>query len=59
MGEDGLVGSRALVSAGGEVLTEAESSCVVYGMPRAVFEAGLAAAEAPLSRMAAEIMRRL
>ncbi|MFP2934368.1 chemotaxis protein CheB, partial [Pyxidicoccus sp. 3LG] len=33
---------------GGTVLTEAESSCVVYGMPRAVAEAGLANATAPL-----------
>ncbi|RKH68526.1 chemotaxis-specific protein-glutamate methyltransferase CheB [Corallococcus llansteffanensis] len=40
MGEDGLVGARAVRAAGGVVLTEAESSCVVYGMPRVVKEAG-------------------
>jgi two-component system chemotaxis response regulator CheB len=59
MGDDGLAGARAVVEAGGEVLTEAESSCVVYGMPRAVREAGLSAAEVPLERMAAAIMARL
>ncbi|QSQ22193.1 chemotaxis-specific protein-glutamate methyltransferase CheB [Pyxidicoccus parkwayensis] len=48
MGEDGREGSRAIRAAGGTVLTEAESSCVVYGMPRAVVEAGLATASAPL-----------
>jgi two-component system chemotaxis response regulator CheB len=59
MGDDGLIGARAVVAAGGQVLTEAESSCVVYGMPRVVKEAGLATAEAPLERMAAEIASRL
>jgi two-component system chemotaxis response regulator CheB len=59
MGDDGLEGARRIVGAGGTVLTEAESSCVVYGMPRVVHEAGLSAAEAPLERMAALIERRL
>jgi two-component system chemotaxis response regulator CheB len=59
MGDDGLLGSRAIHAAGGQVLTEAESSCVVYGMPRVVTEAGLAAAEVHLSRMAAEISMRV
>jgi two-component system chemotaxis response regulator CheB len=59
MGDDGLAGSRAIVEAGGSVITEAESSAVVYGMPRVVKEAGLSVAEAPLARMAAEIAARL
>jgi two-component system chemotaxis response regulator CheB len=59
MGDDGLIGARAITAAGGQVLTEAESSCVVYGMPRAVKEAGLSVAEVPLEAMAAEIAARL
>jgi two-component system chemotaxis response regulator CheB len=59
MGDDGLIGARAVVAAGGEVLTEAESSCVVYGMPRVVREAGLSSGEAPLERMASAILARL
>jgi two-component system chemotaxis response regulator CheB len=59
MGDDGLIGARALTAAGGQVLTEAESSCVVYGMPRVIQEAGLAVAEAALDRMPAAIMSRL
>ncbi|WP_437736818.1 chemotaxis-specific protein-glutamate methyltransferase CheB [Sorangium sp. So ce1335] len=59
MGDDGLEGSRAIHKAGGRVLAEAESSCVVYGMPRRVQEAGLAAAEAPIDEMAALIVRHL
>ena len=36
---------------GGRILTEAEESCVVYGMPRAVIEAGLSDRAVPLARM--------
>lgn len=40
MGSDGAVGSGALAAAGSHVITQTEASCVVYGMPRAVDEAG-------------------
>lgn len=59
MGEDGLQGARAIHAAGGTILTETESSCVVYGMPRAVFEAGLSAEAVALDGMSASILRRL
>ena len=59
MGDDGLAGARALVAAGGRVLTEAERSCVVYGMPRVVKEAGLSSGEFELAQMAAAISARI
>ncbi len=59
MGDDGLTGARAVTEAGGQVLTEAEASCVVYGMPRVVKEAGLSVAEEPLERMAKAITVRI
>ncbi len=59
MGSDGLKGAEAIRAAGGRLLTEAESSCVVYGMPRTVFEAGLATAEAPIEAMASLICEHL
>jgi two-component system chemotaxis response regulator CheB len=59
MGNDGLEGSRAIHATGGRVLTEAESSCVVYGMPRAVAEAKLAHATAPLDQMVHLILQNL
>jgi two-component system chemotaxis response regulator CheB len=59
MGDDGLAGSRAICEAGGQVLTETEESCVVYGMPRVVKEAGLSSAEEPLERMAGAIASRV
>jgi two-component system, chemotaxis family, protein-glutamate methylesterase/glutaminase len=36
MGEDGLVGSRALKQAAGGLVIQSEASCVVFGMPGAV-----------------------
>jgi two-component system chemotaxis response regulator CheB len=57
MGKDGLDGARAVKAAGGRVLVEAESTCVVYGMPRAVAEAGLADEILPLDALPAAIAR--
>lgn len=59
MGDDGCAGARAIHAAGGVVLTEAESSCVVYGMPRSAVEAGISTASRPIDRMAEEILRWL
>lgn len=58
MGDDGLAGARMIAAAGGSLITEAASSCVVYGMPRVVYEAGLGAISFPLDRLAAEVVRR-
>ena len=58
MGDDGLLGSRAIAAAGGSLITEAASSCVVYGMPRVVQEARLGAMSVPLARIAEELVRR-
>jgi two-component system chemotaxis response regulator CheB len=55
MGDDGLIGSRAIAAAGGRLVTEAASTCVVYGMPRCVAEAGLGSRSAPLDHISREI----
>ena len=59
MGSDGREGAAWVKSKGGSVITEAEESCVIYGMPRSVVEAGLSDAVVPLSRMANAIMERI
>jgi two-component system, chemotaxis family, protein-glutamate methylesterase/glutaminase len=41
MGNDGCQGAAWVKARGGAILTEAEQSCVIYGMPRSVVEAGL------------------
>jgi two-component system chemotaxis response regulator CheB len=59
MGSDGRQGAAWIKAQGGRILTEAEESCVVYGMPRSVVEAGLSDGSATLERMAAAIMEQL
>jgi two-component system chemotaxis response regulator CheB len=59
MGSDGTDGAAWIKARGGWLLTEAEDTCVVYGMPRSVVEAGLSDAAVPLDRMAWAIMERL
>lgn len=52
MGVDGARGARKLKRAGGRVLAQDEQSSVVYGMPRAVAEMGLADDVRPLTGIA-------
>lgn len=59
MGQDGLLGAAHVKAQGGRIVTEAESSCVVYGMPRAVDEASLSDRSVPLDKMAAAILEML
>jgi two-component system chemotaxis response regulator CheB len=59
MGSDGRDGAAWIKARGGCILTEAEESCVVYGMPRSVVEAGLSDAQAPLDELAQAIMERI
>jgi len=42
MGQDGLAGCRALKSKGASVIAQDKETCVVWGMPRFVTEAGIA-----------------
>jgi two-component system chemotaxis response regulator CheB len=55
MGNDGTNGAKLLHGVGGMVIAENESSCVVYGMPRSVVEAGVADEIAPLDGIAGMI----
>lgn len=59
MGDDGKEGAAWIKAQGGTVLTEAEKSCVIYGMPRSVDEAGLSDASILLDDMAQAISSRL
>lgn len=59
MGNDGLVGFRDLKSKGGYVIAQDEETCVIYGMPKAVVNAGLADAVLPVERIPEEIIRIL
>ena len=52
MGSDGREGAAWIKARGGAVYTEAEQSCIVYGMPSSVAEAGLSDREVTLDQMA-------
>ncbi len=56
MGTDGAQGCRKIKETGGRVFAQSEDTCVVYGMPKAVVEAGLADKVVPLEEMAGEII---
>ena len=58
MGRDGAEGAKRLVEAGGSVFAQDEASCAVWGMPRAVAEAGLAAAILPPDKLARRVAAR-
>jgi two-component system chemotaxis response regulator CheB len=52
MGEDGADGMATIRAGGGVTIAESESSCVVYGMPRAAVQRGGAAYVLPLADIA-------
>lgn len=58
MGRDGLIGARAIAAAGGEILAQDSRTSVVWGMPGAVANAGLASAVLPPARLAQRIALR-
>ena len=59
MGSDGREGAAAIKAKGGVMFTEAEETCVVYGMPRSVAEARLSDKVVALDRMADAILEVL
>ncbi len=59
MGRDGAVGSEEIARAGGTVLAQDRFSCAIWGMPRAVAEAGLASAVLPPRDLARRIAARI
>jgi two-component system chemotaxis response regulator CheB len=56
MGSDGAMGMQAIRRAGGTTIAEHESTCVVYGMPRAAVELGVVDRSVPLPDIPAAIM---
>ncbi|MDF9409131.1 chemotaxis response regulator protein-glutamate methylesterase [Pelotomaculum isophthalicicum JI] len=59
MGRDGAMGMKEIKNCKGRTIAEAESSCVVYGMPRAAVDAGAADRVTPLPQIAQEIINML
>lgn len=56
LGNDGLNGMKGIKNAGGKTIAESEKTCVVYGMPKAVVESGVADKIVPIDEIAGEII---
>jgi two-component system chemotaxis response regulator CheB len=56
MGRDGTHGLSVIKAKGGRTFAEAESSCVVYGMPKEAMESGAAEKSVDLKYMPETIM---
>lgn len=59
MGSDGLEGMKVLKRKGGYAIAQNEASCVVYGMPKSVVDAGLADEVVDIDRLAEAIVAAL
>ncbi|MEM0088553.1 MAG: chemotaxis response regulator protein-glutamate methylesterase [Archaeoglobaceae archaeon] len=59
MGEDGAKGMKKIHDLGGKVIACSEDTCVVFGMPKAVIDLGVADSVKPLFEIAEEIARFL
>jgi two-component system chemotaxis response regulator CheB len=57
MGQDGLRGARHIVERGGAVMAQDQETSVVWGMPRAVAEDGIAEKTLPLSAIPEQLVR--
>ncbi len=59
MGSDGCEGCRLMKAQGSVVWAQNEETCVVYGMPQAIVNAGLADSVLPLEDIAPSIVKEL
>lgn len=59
MGSDGTKGLHILSQKGARIIAQNEDTCVVYGMPKAPIEQGLADVIAPLNKIAEEIVKSI
>ncbi|MGB9803651.1 chemotaxis protein CheB, partial [Desulfofundulus sp.] len=56
-GRDGARGMAAIREKGGPTIAQDESTCVVFGMPKAAIDLGAALKVVPLGEVAEEIVR--
>lgn len=59
MGQDGSAGLAGLRAKGARIIAEDQSTCIVYGMPKAAVETGLVDRVVPLGKIADEVMKML
>lgn len=57
MGNDGTAGAKVLKAKGAKIVAQDEATCVVYGMPRMAFEAGVVDLVLPIQEIGNQIER--
>jgi two-component system chemotaxis response regulator CheB len=57
MGRDGAQGTVAIKDNGGFTIAEHQSTCIIYGMPKAAFETGKVDEVVPLDNVCEEITK--
>lgn len=57
MGKDGAEGTKIIKEKGGVTISEDESTCVIYGMPKMAYETGAVDFVIPLNKIAYEIIK--
>jgi len=56
MGNDGVKGMTSMKQTGARIFAQNEETCVVYGMPKAVVDAGIADKILSVEELAGEIV---
>lgn len=56
MGDDGVIGAKAVKQLGGKILVQDEATSVIFGMPKRVIESGFFDEVVPLPRIAARLV---
>ena len=59
MGRDGAMGLGLLRSAGWHTIAQNQSSCVVYGMPKAAVELGAVTEVLPVEAIASALIKKI
>lgn len=57
MGQDGVEGMRSIHRVGGKTLAEDESTCMVFGMPKAAIKEGIVDKVVPIFHMGLEVLK--
>lgn len=56
MGDDGVIGAKAVKQLGGKILVQDEATSVIFGMPKKVIESGFFDEIIPLPRIASRLI---
>ena len=57
MGRDGTDGAKALHNKGAHIIAESRETCIIYGMPKSVFEAGVVDQVLPIQEIAGAMIK--